>query len=135
VRSCLFLCLLSVVVPSATAQSGPTDPKAQKSYAEAQQYLKQHQNLWALDAFKKAAKQDGKCIACDQQIINLGLELDDYKAAMSAGQQIITLVHNPKDIAAAHYLLATALLRAGSAKHKDEFADPERAGIQGCAAS
>jgi hypothetical protein len=77
--------------------------------------------MWAIEGFKKAAKQDGHCIACDQQIINLALELDGYKAAMSAGQHIITLVHNPKDVAAAHYLFATALLHAGSAKHKDDL--------------
>jgi len=114
-------------VASAQAQSGPTDAKAQKTYAEAQDLLKRHQDGFALDAFKKAAKQDGKCVGCDEQIINLGLERDDFKAAMAAGQHLLTLVHNPKDIAAAHYLFATALLRAGVAKHKDDLlAESER---------
>jgi len=121
VRSCLPLCLSLLFSASAIAQSGPTDPKAQKSFAEAQDLLKRHQTAWALEGFKKAAKQDGHCIACDQQIINLGLELEDYKAAMSAGQQVITLVHTPKDVAAAHYLFGAALLRAGSAKHKTDL--------------
>ena len=120
-RRCLPLCLSLLIVSGAVAQSGPTDPKAQKTYTEAQDLLKQRKNMWALDGFKKAAKQDGHCIACDEQIINLGLEMDDYKAAMAAGQHILTLVHNPKDVAAAHYLFATALLRAGSAKHKDDL--------------
>ena len=118
---CLPLCLLLLVSAHAVPQSGPTDPKAQKSYAEAEDLLKRHQNAWALDGFKKAAKQDGHCIACDEQIINLGLEMDDYKAAMSAGQHIVTLVHHPKDIATAHYMFGTALLRAGAAKHKDDL--------------
>jgi thiol-disulfide isomerase/thioredoxin len=117
----LLFCLLILCASRAIAESGPTDPKAQKSYAEGLDMLKHHREAWALDAFKKAAKQDGKCIACDQQIINLGLELEDYKAAMAAGQHVITLVHNPKDIASAHYLFATALLRAGSAKHKEDL--------------
>ncbi len=126
-RNCLLLCLLMIgasslaQAPSGSAPSGPTDPKAQKSYAEAQDLLKHRQYTWALDSFKKAAKQDGKCIPCDQQIINLALELDDYKSAMNAAQEVIALVHNPKDIASAHYLFATALLRAGSAKHKDDL--------------
>ncbi len=105
----------------APSGSGPTDPKAQKSYAEAQDLLKHRQYTWALEAFKKAAKQDGKCIVCYQQIITLSLELEDYKSAMSAAQEVTTLVHNPKDVATAHYLFATALLRAGSAKHKDDL--------------
>jgi thiol-disulfide isomerase/thioredoxin len=106
-------------VASAQAQSGPADPKAQKSYAEAQDLLKRHQDGFALDAFKKAAKQDGKCVGCDEQILELGLDRDDFKAAMAAGQHLLTLVHNPRDVGAAHYLFATALLRAGVAKHKD----------------
>ncbi|AXC14296.1 Thiol:disulfide interchange protein [Acidisarcina polymorpha] len=77
--------------------------------------------MWALDAFKRAAKQDANCAACDQQIITLGLKLDDYKAALAAGEHIVTLVHNQKDIATAHFLFATALLRAGTAKHKDDL--------------
>ncbi len=121
VRRFLPFCLLFVSVLSVQAQSGPTDPKAQKSYAEGLDLLKQHKDMWALEAFEKAAKQDTHCIACDQQILNLGLERDDYKAAMAAGQHIVTLVHNPKDIATAHYMFATALLRAGAAKHKDDL--------------
>ncbi len=120
-RHCLPLCLSLLLSASAVAQSGPTDPKAQKSYAEAQDFLKHRQNLWALEGFKKAAKQDGHCVACDQQIITLGLEMDDYKSAMNAAQHMITLVQNPKDVAGAHYLFATALLRAGAAKHKDDL--------------
>ncbi len=114
-------CLSLLIIATAVAQSGPTDPKAQKTYAEAQDLLKHQQNMWALEGFKKAAKQDSHCIACDEQIINLVLEMGDYKAAISAGQNILMLVHNPKDVAAAHYLFATALLRAGSAKHKDDL--------------
>jgi thiol-disulfide isomerase/thioredoxin len=121
VHRCLPLCLLLLISASAVPQSGPSDPKAQKSFAEAQEMLKRHQNAWALDGFKKAAKQDGHCIACEEQIITLGLEMDDYKAAMNAGQHVITLVHTPRDVADAHYLFATALLRAGSAKHKDDL--------------
>jgi len=98
--------LAGLCIAGAHAQSGPTDPKAQKTYAEAQDMLKNHQYAFALDAFKKAAKQDSHCIACDQQIIDLGLEREDYKSAMAAGQQIITLVQNPKDNATAHYMFA-----------------------------
>jgi thiol-disulfide isomerase/thioredoxin len=120
-RARLLSWLLILGATGATAQSGPTDLKAQKTYAEGMDLLRQHKTMWALEAFKKAAKQDGKCIACERQIIDLGLERDDYKAAMAAARHIITLVDNPKDIAAAHYLFATALLRAGSAKHQDDL--------------
>ena len=51
--------------------------------------------MWALEAFKKAARQDGKCTVCEQQVINLGIDKEDYKTAMSAGARVLTLVHNP----------------------------------------
>jgi hypothetical protein len=35
-----------LIVSGAVAQSGPTDPKAQKTYAEAEDMLKRHQNMW-----------------------------------------------------------------------------------------
>jgi thiol-disulfide isomerase/thioredoxin len=120
-RRCLASCSLLLLAASALAQSGPTDPKAQKSYAEAQDLLKRRQTMWALDGFKKAAKQDGRCIPCDEEVLDLGLELDDYKSAMGAGEHLLTLVQNPKDVAAAHYLFGTALLRAGAAKHKEDL--------------
>ena len=120
-RRCYFFCSLFLIVSAAFAQTGPTDPKAQKSYVEAEQYLKQHKYSWALDSFKKAAKQDGTCAVCDEQIIDLALDMDDYKAAMAAGEHLLTLVHHPKDLATAHYLFATALLRTGSAKHKEDL--------------
>jgi thiol-disulfide isomerase/thioredoxin len=121
VRLPLLLCLFFLASRGALAQSGPTDPKAQKSFAEAQQFEKQGKRFWDLDSYRKAAKQDGKCVACDQQVLELGLELDDFKAATEAGEHLVMLVHNPKDIAAAHYLFATALLRAGAAKHKEDL--------------
>lgn len=117
----LFLCLSLLTVLNAIAQSGPTDPKAQKTFAEAQQFLRQNKDFWALDSFQKAARQDGNCIPCERQVITLGLELENYKAAMAAAQHIVAMVHHPKDVATAHYLFASALLRAGIAKHKDDL--------------
>jgi thiol-disulfide isomerase/thioredoxin len=124
IRLSFCLPVLAVFCSLSNAQKapvGPADPKAQKAYAEAQEMLRHHQDLWALEGFKKAAKEDGHCIPCDEQVIELGLEREDYKAAMAAGEHILTLVHTPSDLAAAHYLFATALLRAGSAKHKDDL--------------
>jgi thiol-disulfide isomerase/thioredoxin len=117
----LFFACLLIAPLSMCAQSISTNPKAQKNYAEGQQYLKQHQYSWALDYFKKAAKEDPACAICQQEILDVGLDVGDTKAALAAGEALVGLVHNPKDMATAHYLYGGALLRAGSAKHDQEL--------------
>ena len=55
---------------------GPTDAKAQKTYREAFDYLKQHRVDAALESFIKADKQDGgHCVDCQQKMIKYGIEL------------------------------------------------------------
>jgi hypothetical protein len=55
---------------------GPTSEKAQKSYKRALEEVPKHRRDLALDGFKKADKQDqGRCLACQQKMIQYGLEL------------------------------------------------------------
>jgi thiol-disulfide isomerase/thioredoxin len=125
----LYLCLVIALIASGLrAQSGsssgdgPTDPKAQKTYAEAMEWLKGHDRQAALGAFKKADKQDGgHCMACQRQMIKIGEETGDFKAADDASQELIAEAKDPKGAAVAHEERATVLIREGAAKNKDEI--------------
>jgi thiol-disulfide isomerase/thioredoxin len=103
---------------------GPTAAKAQKTYASGMDWLKRHDYNAALGSFKKADKQDGgHCMACQQQIIHIGLKIGDYKSADQAAQAIIaeTPVTDAKAVALAHDQRARVLLREGMDKNKDDF--------------
>jgi thiol-disulfide isomerase/thioredoxin len=106
---------------NAQTNSGlPKDPKAQKTYAEALEWLKQHSYSAALDSFKKADKQDGgHCAACQKKIIELGLKIEDFKSADAAALEAIEQAQTPAAQADAHIDRGILLLREGSAKNKD----------------
>jgi thiol-disulfide isomerase/thioredoxin len=102
--------------------SGPTNEKAQKTYKEALEYLHQRMMDAALGSFKKADKQDeGRCVACQKQMIKYGIELRDWKTAENAAIEMITEAEGDKNIALAHYQFGLVLLREGLDKHKDEL--------------
>ena len=105
-----------------TPAGGPSDAKAQKTFAEALQDLRVHHYLEALDRFKKANKQDGgACTECLKRIATLGMQLEDYKAAESASRELLAQAKNPQDIAEAHYQLGALFLQEGRAKRKNEL--------------
>jgi thiol-disulfide isomerase/thioredoxin len=126
-RVLLCLGLVSVVAVGAWGQlkiqpeDQPTDPKAQKTYAQGVDWLKSRDRLAALESFKKADKQDGgNCKACQKQIINIGLEIGDFKAADQASEEMIAQAKDPKAVAMAHDERAAILMREASLKNKDE---------------
>lgn len=101
--------------------AGPTNEKAQKSYRQAMDYLKQHNNGAAFDSFKRADKQDdGRCRACQKQIIKYGIELAEWKAAEEAAEEAVEEAQGAKNVALAHYELGIILMDEGQARHKDE---------------
>jgi len=54
------------------AKDGPKSEKAHKTFNDALVLLREGKEIWALDGFKKADKQDrGQCQACQIQIKNL----------------------------------------------------------------
>jgi thiol-disulfide isomerase/thioredoxin len=100
----------------------PTNEKAQKTYKEAMQLLGEHQVAAAFGDFKKADKQDdGKCLACQRQIIKYGAELDDWKSAELASQEMVAEAQGAQNIAIAHYECAVVLAMEGTQKHKDDL--------------
>lgn len=80
------------------------------------------QKIQALDSFKKADKQDGgHCVACQKQVVKFGTELEDWKAAEFAAQEMIAEAQGGRATALAHYDLATVFMTEGMLRKKDEY--------------
>jgi hypothetical protein len=63
------------------AAEGPSNEEAQKTFQHALQSEREHKLFFALDDFKKADKQDGgHCRACQDKIIQYGMDLQDWNA-------------------------------------------------------
>src|SRR5271156_4023245 len=104
-----------------TTSDGPTNEKAQKTYAEAKKFLHERDYQAALDTFKRADKQDdGHCRACQKEMIKYGAEFGDWKTAELAAQEGISEAQGDKATALAHYQFAMVLMSEGQQKHKEE---------------
>jgi len=126
---CLCLALVLCCAASislAGAQSDepknePTSEKAQKTYKEANELVRERKIPAALDDFKKADKQDGgHCFGCQKQMIYYGSKLGDWKAAELGAQEMIAAAQDPRDKAISHYQMATVLMAQGFETHKQE---------------
>jgi len=101
---------------------GPGNEKAQKTYQEALRYLHDREKVQAFEDFKKADKQDGgHCVACQKQVIKFGVELEEWKAAEFAAQEMVAEAQSDRGIALAHYQFATVLMTEGMVRKKDEY--------------
>lgn len=123
-RYCTLLVLLAALaVPSFAQQNetaGPTNGKAKKTYKEALDFLHHREPGPALESFQKADKQDGgHCRDCQEKMIKYGIELREWKAAETAGEEMVSEAAGPRDLALAHYDLGTAFMGEGLEKHKD----------------
>lgn len=118
------LLLVCTVIPvwGQEKSDGPQDQRAQKTYNEGLDALKQHRDLDALDKFKKADKQDGgHCIACQKKMMKYGSELGEWKIAELAGEEMVAQAQGQDEMALAHYQLGTILMSEGISRHKDEL--------------
>jgi len=116
-----LLWLITAVMGQEKKAEGPTNEKAQKTYKEGFEYLHRGMINAALDAFKKADKQDGgQCVACQQLIIKYGMQLREWKAAEAAADEMIAQAKEKKDAAIAHYQFGLVLLEEGIERHKDD---------------
>ena len=115
------LVLVSPLLAQEKKDEGPSNEKAQKTYKQAMDCVHHRMVGPALDAFKKADKQDGgQCLACQRQIIKYALELRDWKAATAAAEEMIAQAKEKKDEAVAHYQLGLLLLEEGKQRRKDD---------------
>ena len=118
----LSLFLPPSFISAQNATDGPINEKAQKTYKEAQDLLKQGKSDWALDSFKKADKQDGgHCLACEKQMIKHGQKPGDWKTAELGAEEMLGSAKGDRETALAHYELAAVLMEEGKQKRKDEF--------------
>jgi len=135
----LWACMLAPLWAQEKTDEGPTNEKAQKTYKEGLEDLRQRRVLAALDKFKKADKQDGgHCVACQSKMIKYGIELQDWKTAEVAAEEFVAQAQSPKEIALAHYDFGIVLMDEGLARHKDELfarAHDEMAKALGAAAN
>src|ERR1700744_5860067 len=107
--------------PSATVSAakpapakGPTDPKAQNTFAEAQKLSREHKYVFALEGFRKADKQDGgHCIPCELEAWKAARMASDFKAGREAAAAILDHVTAPADKAEAHFLAGQVCLAEG----------------------
>jgi thiol-disulfide isomerase/thioredoxin len=124
-RSFGWLVLLASLALSSLAQNdteGPTNEKAQKTYKQGLEHLRERMTASALDSFKKADKQDdGHCLPCQKKMIKYGIELGEWKTAEIAGEELVSEVQGNNNIALAHYHLGIVLRDQGLEKHKDEI--------------
>lgn len=101
---------------------GPANEKARKTYQEALKYLKDRMTDAALENFKKADKQDdGRCVACQRNMIKYGMELGDWKTAETATEEMVAEAQAAKDAAIAHYQFGVVLMDEALSKRKDDL--------------
>jgi thiol-disulfide isomerase/thioredoxin len=121
--SLFAICALTCGLVQAQDKSdGPTNEKAQKTYQEVLRYLHGREKIPAFESFKKADKQDGgHCVACQKQVIKFGVELEDWKAAEFAAQEMVAEAQGDRGMALAHYEFANVLMTEGMVRKKDEY--------------
>ncbi|HEY2820310.1 MAG TPA: TlpA disulfide reductase family protein [Candidatus Acidoferrum sp.] len=116
-----LLCVATTCFGDEKKDEPPTNEKAQKTYKEANDLVRTRRLGPALDAFKKADKQDGgHCLACQKEMIYYGTKFGEWKTAELAAQEMIAESHDPQAIAISHYQMASVLMAEGFETHKNQ---------------
>jgi hypothetical protein len=88
----LILCAASFSAFAQTAPTDPTDPKAKATFAEGEALRKSRQYSFAVDAFRKANKQDGgHCQVCMLEAVRSALQMADYKSAEQSAHTLLDM--------------------------------------------
>jgi thiol-disulfide isomerase/thioredoxin len=145
ISSCASMAALTALTlalaPAGSAQSsaakpaGPTDEKAKKTFATALEWEKQRNETGAIDAFRKANRQDGgHCFECMSRAYTAATSIGDYKDAEEIGREWLPQAATDADRAAIHYHIGVALMREGIDGKKDkcfsQSCDELRAAVQ-----
>jgi thiol-disulfide isomerase/thioredoxin len=120
----LLVLFASLAIPafSQTDGDGPKDEKAKKTFTQALEYERQHRPGAALDTFKKADKQDaGHCLACQEKMIQHGIDIQDWKTALAAAEEMVAEAQSKRAVALAHYWFGIVLMKQALDKHKDDL--------------
>lgn len=116
---------------SSFAQSNsplPSNPAAQKTFAEAKQLVQRRMYGFAMRGFEKADKQDGgKCWICKQSAYDAALDAADYKEAGEIATAMLNAATDPKTRGKAYLLQGGASIRDGLVHHHDKsFVEADR---------
>lgn len=104
------------------SNEGPVDEKALKTYEKALQHIKEHKTQEAFDEFRKADKQSGgHCLGCEKQMVKLGVEFEDWKAAELGAEEMVANTQGEAPTALAHYQTAMLFFREASQRHKEDL--------------
>lgn len=118
----VLTCLSLTAAAGAQRLAGPTNPKAQKTFANAQDWAKGEQFAPALDAFRKADKQDGgHCSLCEAKVVEMGLEGGDFKSAEAAANVLIAEANTPPMVAYGHMEMGFVHYRQGLLEKKSDL--------------
>ena len=99
----------------------PTDSKARKTFASAIDSETHRDRRAAIDAFRKANKQDGgQCWECLRRAYGLAIDIGEFKDAEEIAHEWLALAQNDSEKASIHYEHAAALQRQGIADKKDK---------------
>ena len=119
-RHCAWLALLAASLfpwPHKMTLRGRQMRRPRKRISKLLEYLQQHMSAAALESFKKADKQDdGHCLACQKKMIKYGLDLQDWKTAETAGEEMVAEAQGTRALAIAHYEFGIMLMDEGLAK-------------------
>ncbi len=120
---CVGVCVVGVAPMGAQDTCGCAgNPKAEKAFEEGQKFVAQREYHAALDEFKKATKlTDGKCAACPTLIVKYALELQDWKTAEAAAQEIVANADTNRAKAQAHEALALVYIQESNMRKKPEM--------------
>lgn len=114
---CFALPLFSQGAPDASM-----DKKVAQSYQQGLQSLQQRNSGVAVSYFRKADKQDGgRCMPCQEQLIQIGLQTKDWKAVEDGASELATEVKEPKQQAVAHHYLGLAYENQGLDKDQTDL--------------
>ncbi len=124
IRRCILLAVMCcfTLVLGQDGQNAPTNEKALKLFREGAKFEERHETFWALDRYRKADRQEGgNCVACELKMIQLGIDLGDWKAAETAAAELAEGAWGEKNAARAHYLAGLVWYNKGTSKKSDEM--------------
>jgi thiol-disulfide isomerase/thioredoxin len=118
---CLPMPLRAADTPKAPKPGEPTDPRAQKTFAEAIDWQRHGDKASAIESFRKANKQDGgHCSACLDKAYSLAMSIGDFKDAEEVGREWLQLAQTDSDKAKMHFRIGMALQKNGVYNKKEK---------------
>ncbi len=118
----VLICATALLPAQQKADEGPTNEKARKTFRDAFEYVQRRMPGAALDEFKKADKQDeGHCVACQKNMIKLGMEMGKWKVAEQGALELEGEALGPKEVSMARYRLGAVIYQEALNKHKEDL--------------